>query len=132
MKSKTTIYGVFDGGVCIYVGKTTNLISRSSRHRTNFGKSVVIVPFRECAASNSSRLERQVIRSYSKRGMATKNISCVSSLWERLMSLKRGKMIIVESYRERIDAFNIAARLNLNIQTRKRIGAVGYEIHRTK
>jgi hypothetical protein len=43
-----------------------------------------------------------------------------------------GVPTFVKTPRERAEAFNIAGRFNWSIMTRKRIGAVGYEIHRSK
>lgn len=44
----------------------------------------------------------------------------------------RGIPLLVKTPRERAETFNIASRFNWSILTRKRIGAAGYEIHRTK
>ena len=44
----------------------------------------------------------------------------------------KGVPLIVKTPVERINAFNIAAGMGIEIQTRARIGAAGFEVHRTK
>ena len=51
----------------------------------------------------------------------------------RMETLKvKGVPLLVKSPIERINAFNIANGFGWEIQTRKRIGTNGYEIHRLK
>jgi hypothetical protein len=60
-------------------------------------------------------------------------MSKINNLKTRMETMKVGGIpLLVKTPRERSDAFNIAGRFNWSILTRKRIGAVGYEIHRTK
>ena len=56
-----------------------------------------------------------------------------NQLQKRMEHMKVGGVpTFVKTPRERAEAFNIAGRFNWSIMTRKRIGAVGYEIHRSK
>ncbi len=79
---KVAIYGIFDHGKCIYVGRTQNPKARRARHQSRFGKATNFVILKEVPLKVAARAERELIQAYRSIGQARKNSKGVQVLIE--------------------------------------------------
>lgn len=72
------LYGLFERGVCVYVGATANIAQRLFAHTSPsgrfYGRSVALRVFRLCQFRDAARLEAQITRAYWRRGQANGSI----------------------------------------------------------
>ena len=69
-----SIYGLFEGDECLYVGQTRRPTSRIIDHRKRLSMpSIEMKIFRLCRLSDARRIETQVINAFWRRGEAVFN-----------------------------------------------------------
>lgn len=76
---KIFIYGMYSNNVCAYVGRTVNPKRREIQHRNGkmFGlPNLRMKIFRSVDRESAPRLEKQIIRSFKRKGQATRNSMC--------------------------------------------------------
>jgi len=78
---KIFLYGLFDGSRCRYIGQTANPERRLNKHK--FGPAgkifkhgpMILVALRFCDERNASRLEKQIVMAYKRKGQCDLNES---------------------------------------------------------
>lgn len=72
LRRKLKVYGLFEGGVCLYVGHTSNAEQRKATHHKRFPNAEFRV-LRECGNFTGLIVERQLIAEYRAKGEAQHN-----------------------------------------------------------
>jgi hypothetical protein len=70
---RNLIYGIFEKDKCIYVGRTTDSLTRRKAHQSNFGKQTEFRILKGTRKSDAAIIEKDLIAHYKKIGQANFN-----------------------------------------------------------
>lgn len=104
---RVSIYGIFENGICLYVGQTVNEWHRRDTHRKRWPKGEFRV-LRRTSQANANKLEKRWIRHYQRKGQAQFNKGARGAGHSFMAS--PGRIVTIEGFEKPFYSAAAAAR----------------------